>query len=81
MIKNRVNCFAYSSYVCLHAYTDACRSMLPDVIDESLLTNNVRREELFYAFFMFVSKLSNGLALGVSTAVYKYVCCICNKAQ
>ena len=49
------------------------RSMLPDVIDESLLTNGVRREELFYTFFIFASKLSNGLALGISTAMYKYV--------
>ena len=50
-----------------------CRSMLPDVIDESILTRGVRREELFYAFFVFGIKLSSGLALGVSTAVYKYV--------
>ena len=45
--------------------------MLPDVIDESLLTCGVRREELFYAFFVFGNKLAGGLSLGISTAVYK----------
>lgn len=49
------------------------RSMLPDVIDESILTRSIRREELFYAFFVFGTKMSSGLSLGISTAVYKYV--------
>lgn len=48
--------------------------MLPDVIDESMLTRDVRREELFYAFFVFVNKFCAGLSLGLSTAAYKYVC-------
>lgn len=45
--------------------------MLPDVIDESILATGVRREELFYAFFVFGNKLAGGLSLGISTAVYK----------
>ncbi len=44
------------------------------MIDESILTRGIRREELFYAFFVFMVKFSGGLALGISTAVYKYVC-------
>ena len=47
------------------------RSMLPDVVDEHALKNDVRREELFYAFFVFGNKFSAGLTLGISTAIYK----------
>ena len=47
--------------------------MLPDVIDESILTRSIRREELFYAFSVFWTKFSGGLSLGLSTAAYKYV--------
>ena len=45
--------------------------MLPDVIEESLLTQEVRREELFYAFYVTVNKLTAGFALVVSAGVYK----------
>lgn len=47
--------------------------MLPDVIDEATLHCDVRREELFYAFFVFGNKFSSGVTLGVSTAIYKSV--------
>ncbi len=47
--------------------------MLPDVIDEATLHSNVRREELFYAFFVFGNKFGSGVTLGVSTAIYKSV--------
>lgn len=46
--------------------------MLPDVIDEATLNSSVRRDEVFYAFFVFGNKLAGGLTLAVSTAVYKY---------
>lgn len=45
--------------------------MLPDVIEESLLTHDIRREELFYAFYVLGNKFTAGFALTVSTAVYK----------
>ena len=47
--------------------------MLPDVVDEAALKNDVRREELFYAFFVFGNKFGSGITLGLSTAIYKSV--------
>ena len=47
------------------------RSMLPDVIDEAYLQKGVRREELFFAFFVFFIKFSAGVTLGISTGIYK----------
>ena len=48
--------------------------MLPDVVDEAAANvSNVRREELFYAFFVFGNKLATGVTLGISTGIYKYV--------
>ena len=47
--------------------------MLPDVIDEAYLKMGVRREELFYAFFVFGTKFSSGVTLGLSTGIYKSV--------
>lgn len=47
--------------------------MLPDVIDEAALKRDVRREELFYAFFVFGNKFGSGVTLGISTAIYKSV--------
>lgn len=47
--------------------------MLPDVIDESLLQSSVRREELFYAYFVFGNKFGNGFTLAISTAILKCV--------
>ena len=47
--------------------------MLPDVVDEAALKGDVRREELFYAFFVFGNKFGSGVTLGISTAVYKSV--------
>jgi len=45
--------------------------MLPDVVDEALAASTVRREELFYAFFVFGNKFAGGVTLGISTAIYK----------
>lgn len=45
--------------------------MLPDVIDQALLKHGIRREELFYAFFVFGNKFSTGITLGISTGIYK----------
>lgn len=50
------------------------RSMLPDVVDQAALERGIRREELFYAFFVFGNKFAGGVTLGISTGVYKYVC-------
>lgn len=47
------------------------RSMLPDVIDDAVLARDVRREELFYAYFVFGNKFAGGVTLGISTAIYK----------
>ena len=41
--------------------------MLPDVIDQATLDHGVRREELFYSFYVFFSKFGAGISLGVST--------------
>ena len=49
------------------------RSMLPDVVDQAALERGVRREELFYAFFVFGNKFAGGVTLGISAGVYKYV--------
>ena len=46
--------------------------MLPDVVDQATLVSDVRREELFYAFFVFGNKFGSGFTLAVSTAIYKY---------
>lgn len=48
--------------------------MLPDVIDEATLAQGVRREELFYAFFVFVVKTASGLGAGLSALSYELVC-------
>lgn len=47
--------------------------MLPDVVDEAALVQEVRREELFYAYFVFGNKFAGGVTLGISTAIYKLV--------
>ncbi len=47
------------------------RSMVPDVVDAALLETGIRREELFYAFFVFGNKFSAGVTLGISTGIYK----------
>ena len=49
------------------------RSMVPDVVDAAYLETGVRREELFYAFFVFGNKFGAGVTLGVSTGIYKCV--------
>ncbi len=49
------------------------RSMIPDVIDDASIKMNFRREELFYAFFVFGSKFAVGITLGLSTGTYECV--------
>lgn len=46
--------------------------MIPDVVDAASLKNGIRREELFYSFFVFGNKFSSGVTLGISTGIYKY---------
>ena len=43
------------------------RAMLPDVIDDVEKEFGMRRESLFYAFFVFFQKFSVGVSLGLST--------------
>ena len=45
--------------------------MLPDVVDAAYAETGVRREELFYSFFVFCTKCSSGLSLAISTGAYK----------
>ena len=47
--------------------------MIPDVVDAASLKNGIRREELFYSFFVFGNKFSSGVTLGISTGIYKYL--------
>lgn len=47
------------------------RSMVPDVVDMAHLKTGVRREELFYAFFVFGNKFASGVTLGISTGIYE----------
>ena len=47
------------------------RSMVADVVVAASLEKGIRREELFYAFFVFGNKFSAGITLGVSTGIYK----------
>lgn len=48
-------------------------SMVPDVVDMAHLKTGVRREEMFYAFFVFGNKFASGITLGISTGIYKVV--------
>ena len=68
--------------VCIHVLAMKCailacddcmlhRSMLPDVVDAAYSERGVRREELFYAYFVFGIKCSAGLSLGISTGIYR----------
>jgi Na+/melibiose symporter-like transporter len=47
--------------------------MLPDVIDEFVLKYGTRKESIFYSFYVFFSKLSIGVGLGISQAVLAQV--------
>ena len=42
-------------------------TMLPDVIDYDELQNGVRREALYYSFFVFFQKFAAGIAVALST--------------
>ncbi|XP_003388138.2 PREDICTED: sodium-dependent lysophosphatidylcholine symporter 1-B-like [Amphimedon queenslandica] len=46
-------------------------SMIPDVVDYASLHSGIRREELYYSFFVFGNKFSSGITLGLSTGIYK----------
>lgn len=52
-----------------HMVITCYRSMLPDVIEESEIPYGVRREELFYAYFVFFTKFGAGITLGISTVI------------
>ncbi len=45
--------------------------MLPDVVDEALVKTHVRREELFYSFFVSGNKFAQGIILAFSTGLFK----------
>ncbi len=47
-------------------------TMLPDVIDEDELIGGVRREALFYSFFVLFQKFASGIGLGLSTLVLEF---------
>ena len=47
------------------------RSMIPDVVDYASLHYGIRREELYYSFFVFGNKFGSGITLGISTGIYK----------
>lgn len=47
--------------------------MLPDVVEESEIPYGVRREELFYAYFVFFTKFGAGITLGLSTALLELI--------
>lgn len=47
--------------------------MLPDVIDEHMVKTGTKRESVFYSFFVFFTKLSTGVGLGLSTAFLEYL--------
>lgn len=47
--------------------------MLPDVVEESEIPYGVRREELFYAYFVFFTKFGAGVTIGLSTAILKLI--------
>jgi Na+/melibiose symporter-like transporter len=51
--------------------------MLPDVIDEYMVKTGERHESIFYSFFVFFTKLSSGVAVGISTLVLEYKNNIC----
>ena len=47
--------------------------MLPDVVEESEMFYGVRREELFYAYYVFFTKFGAGITIGVSTVLLALV--------
>lgn len=47
-------------------------SMLPDVIDEYLIKNGERKEAIFYSFYVFFTKFSSGISVGVSSLFLEY---------
>ena len=48
-------------------------AMLPDVIDEATLRDGgVRREAMFFAYFVFCQKFGAGIAISISTASLEY---------
>ena len=70
MVSTHTDIQCYSLFLSLSLSLPP-RSMLPDVIDEAYLKMGVRREELFYAFFVFGTKFAGGVTLGLSTGIYK----------
>lgn len=49
--------------------SDPFRSMLPDVVDDFKLKNpkSSGHEAIFYSFYVFFTKFTSGISLGIST--------------
>ncbi len=47
--------------------------MLPDVIDLYYLDRGVRREAIFYSFYVFFNKFDTGISFGASQLVIGYL--------
>nr|XP_006820221.1 PREDICTED: major facilitator superfamily domain-containing protein 2A-like [Saccoglossus kowalevskii] len=47
-------------------------SMIPDVIDDFTIKTGMRKEGLFYSFYVFFTKFAVGMALGMSTLALEF---------
>lgn len=61
----------------LSGYIFYCRSMLPDVIDEFMISTGERKDAIFYSFYVFFNKLAAGLGLGISQVALQLVLSVC----
>lgn len=50
--------------------------MLPDVIDEFMISTGERKDAIFYSFYVFFNKLAAGLGLGISQVALQLVLCL-----
>lgn len=51
--------------------------MLPDVIDEFMISTGERKDAIFYSFYVFFNKLAAGLGLGISQVALQLVLSVC----
>lgn len=51
--------------------------MLPDVIDEFMISTGERKDAIFYSFYVFFNKLAAGLGLGISQVALQLVVSVC----
>lgn len=59
-------------------------SMLPDVIDEFMISTGERKDAIFYSFYVFFNKLAAGLGLGISQVALQlggYVSGACDQSK